>query len=382
MAPPLPRLAFYAPLKHPDHPVPSGERRVARLLLSALKDAGFEPVVVSTLRSLDKTGDPDKQEALRQEADNEAARLEQALRNDPPALWFTYHHYYKAPDLLGPLVAATFNIPYVLAEASHAPKRLAGPWARFADLTLSAIQDADLIYMMSKRDQPMLETARDGAHGLITLAPFLEVEAQQGDVNPAPPPRDTAMPVRLVTVAMMRQGDKLASYQILAEALKALPAHLNWTLDIIGDGPCRSPIEAFFEPVKNQVAFKGQIDDPLVIKAQLQAADLFVWPGVGEAYGMAYLEAQAAGTPVAALDYLGVQTVVTQGKSGWLAPHEASDPSAEYSHLLASLIQRPDDLTKAGSTARQHVLDHHSATAAATCLKTTLGPLIAKRALS
>jgi hypothetical protein len=31
------RIAFHAPLKPPDHPVPSGDRLVGRLLMAALK---------------------------------------------------------------------------------------------------------------------------------------------------------------------------------------------------------------------------------------------------------------------------------------------------------------------------------------------------------
>ena len=34
------RMAFYAPLKAPDHPTPSGDRRMARLLIQALEAAG------------------------------------------------------------------------------------------------------------------------------------------------------------------------------------------------------------------------------------------------------------------------------------------------------------------------------------------------------
>ena len=36
------RVAFYSPLKPPDHPVPSGDRRMARLLIQALELAGNE----------------------------------------------------------------------------------------------------------------------------------------------------------------------------------------------------------------------------------------------------------------------------------------------------------------------------------------------------
>ena len=36
-------VAFYAPMKAPDHPAPSGDRTMARLLLKALVKAGFRP---------------------------------------------------------------------------------------------------------------------------------------------------------------------------------------------------------------------------------------------------------------------------------------------------------------------------------------------------
>ena len=45
------RIAFYAPLKAPTHPVPSGDRRMARLLMAALEAGGHHVTLASTLRS-------------------------------------------------------------------------------------------------------------------------------------------------------------------------------------------------------------------------------------------------------------------------------------------------------------------------------------------
>ena len=44
-------VAFYAPMKPPDHPVPSGDRRMARLLMQALAHAGHRVVLASRFRS-------------------------------------------------------------------------------------------------------------------------------------------------------------------------------------------------------------------------------------------------------------------------------------------------------------------------------------------
>jgi hypothetical protein len=50
-------LAFYAPLKSPDHPTPSGDRRMARALVDALGRTGRQVEIACRLRSYDLTGD-------------------------------------------------------------------------------------------------------------------------------------------------------------------------------------------------------------------------------------------------------------------------------------------------------------------------------------
>ncbi len=63
------------------------------------------------------------------------------------------------------------------------------------------------------------------------LEPFIDITAYR-DISRRSSSR------RIVTVAMMRPGDKLESYRLLARALERI-AHLPWTISIAGDGPCR-----------------------------------------------------------------------------------------------------------------------------------------------
>ena len=52
------QIAFYAPLKAPTHPVPSGDREMARNLKAAMAlDGRAEVVLASTLRTRDGAGD-------------------------------------------------------------------------------------------------------------------------------------------------------------------------------------------------------------------------------------------------------------------------------------------------------------------------------------
>src|SRR5271157_147469 len=172
------RLAFYAPMKPPGHPTPSGDRRMARLLVRALEEAGHEVELASEFRSREPTGNPARQSAIADQAGREAARLIAAYAALPPAgrpkAWFTYHVYYKAPDWIGPRVAAALSIPYFLAEASLAPKRAGGPWAIGHQATLAAIGAADRLFVINPADRPcLLEAVSDPAR-LVDLPAFLD----------------------------------------------------------------------------------------------------------------------------------------------------------------------------------------------------------------
>ena len=148
------RIAFYAPLKSPDHPVPSGDRQIARALLRALDDAHHDTLIASRLRSFDKHGDAHRQARLQRIGARMAARIVRRWRTTtpPPEVWLTYHVYHKAPDLIGPVVSRELGIPYVAVEASVTPRQREGPWARGHALAIDAIRRADTIICINPRD--------------------------------------------------------------------------------------------------------------------------------------------------------------------------------------------------------------------------------------
>jgi glycosyltransferase involved in cell wall biosynthesis len=230
--------------------------------------------------------------------------------------------------LLGPPIARHALIAYVTAEASFAGKRDNDAWAPFQRTVKDAVKQAAVNFCMTPID-------RDGLLRLVrqervcSLPPFIDTTAFA-----LPPQVQSAGPVRLVTTAMMRPGVKLDSYRIVAGALHQLD-RLDWTLRIIGDGPERAQVEALFGKLPaSRVAFMGELARAQVIE-QLHDSDLFVWPGIGEAYGLAYLEAQACGVPVCALASQGVPSVVRDGVSGLLAPDGDVD---QFTTNLARLI--------------------------------------------
>ena len=364
-------VAFYAPLKSPNHPLPSGDRTMARLLMKALDRAGYPPVLASELRTLDKAGDRELQEKLRRQALEEADRLIAHYRALPeamrPVLWFTYHVYYKAPDWIGPRVAEALGIPYTIAEGSRAAKRAQGPWALGHEGAEAALDRADAVFVMTAHDREALEMARPNHQALIDLPPFLDL--REWPASNARLSRTTEP--RLLTVAMMREGDKLASYRILAAALERLQ-YLPWTLDIVGDGEARGEIARLFSPMAQRVRFHGQVENRIDLAAFYAAADLFVWPAVNEAYGMVLLEAQALGCAVVAGAYGGVASVVRDGETGRLTP---PGDRAAFAEALGELLQDRERLHRLGANASRFVREERDLDQAALRLRNALEPL-------
>nr|WP_279306682.1 glycosyltransferase family 4 protein [Microvirga solisilvae] len=337
-------------MKSPNHPLPSGDRTMARLLMKALDTAGFAPHLASEIRTFDRHGDRRVQENLKQQSFAEASRLIAHYRALPeeqqPALWFTYHVYYKAPDWIGPLVSKALNIPYVIAEGSRAAKRAHGPWAFAHEGAEEALDQADAIFVMTAKDRKALEASRPPHQALIDLPPF--IDAQEW---PEPVSRRNQDAPKLLTVAMMREGDKLASYRILSQALDRI-TDLSWSLDIVGDGEAKAEVERFFSPLGNRVRFAGKIERKADLAAYYEGADLFVWPAVNEAYGMVLLEAQFFGCPVLAGDFGGVASVVKHGQTGMLtAPGDAE----AFAQALRRCLKDREELRRLGLEAKRFI---------------------------
>jgi glycosyltransferase involved in cell wall biosynthesis len=347
------RIAFYAPLKSPEHPVPSGDRRMARLLIEALQLARHEVELACSLSSRDGSGDAANQLEIKARATALAQRLVQAYRARPaaqrPQLWFTYHLYHKAPDWIGPLVALALGIPYVVAEASVAEKRKGGPWDLGYRAAIEALKRARLVIGISGADRAgVLPHVADPAR-LVALAPFLDRAAyEKAADNREACRRSLSTRYRLSTrwpwllaVGMLRFGAKLESYRLLAKALEQVDA-APYTLIVVGDGPARVEVRQLFEPFGQQVVMVGQEPEGQ-IAAWCAAADLMVWPAIDEAYGMALLEAQASGLPVVAGASGGVPEIVRHERTGLVAPPgDAAAFAAAVNVLLADPDKRED----------------------------------------
>lgn len=342
---------------------------MARALMAALAAAGHSLHVASSFRSLDLTGDSQRQARLAALGHRLAERFLRGVRRRSipcPELWFTYHLYHKAPDWLGPAICRSLGIPYLAAEASHAPKQRGGPWHEGYKASEDAIRQAAAVLPVTRRDAEALRLLVP-ARRLRPLPAFLEDIAPYTEASRGRALHRDALAVQfgldrdrpwLLAVAMMRAGAKLASYRQLATALEAL-CERDWQLLVVGDGPARGEVErAFRRHAAHRVVFCGR--QPVsALPAFYAAADMLVWPAVNEAICLVLLEAQATGLPVVACDHGGVSEIVRDRETGLVC--QPDDPVA----LAAAVRELMDDaalhrkLRESGPrvVAREHSLD-------------------------
>jgi len=361
------RIAFYSPIAKPSDTIPSGISRVGALLVQALQAAGHTVDTPPLPRSYEGKGDATRQTHIFSECENAAVNYLEAIalgRESRPDLWFSYHVYYKSPDWIGPHVAKTLGIPYVIAEGSHAPKREHGPWSLGHAGTTKALQAADRLLAMTNFDRVCLEwIAKDRVRD---LKPF---------IDPAPfisgPP--AACRGKLLTaVGMMRNERKRMSFELLAKAVRLLP-DLELNLEMIGDGAYRSEIERMFLPALSghTIYFSGASthrDMPM----HLNASAVLAWPGIGEAYGLIYLEAQAAGQAIVACRDRGVPDVVRENETALLS--EPGDVAAYAANLRRVLTDEPLR-ERLGTQGQAFVKAERGVTAAARTLRHILAEL-------
>ncbi|MEL7100544.1 MAG: glycosyltransferase family 4 protein [Pseudomonadota bacterium] len=334
-------IAVYAPLKSPNHPVPSGDRTMGRALMAALYTAGVEPRLVSELRLYDKDGQREMQDALMNSAKDEIARLLTHPDSGQWRAWLTYHNYYKAPDLIGPAVCSALHIPYLQVESTRARKRLTGPWAPFAEAAEAASDAAAVIFHLTARDGAALHAYAPPGQRIEHLPPFLNRSAL---------PQPAACDGPMLAVGMLRPGDKLASYTLIAEVLHLLDG--EWRLDIIGSGAAQAEVAALMAPFGSRVRMLGRVE-PDEMDAHYARAGLLLWPGVNEAFGLSYLEAQAHGLPVVAQDRPGVRDVV----AAELVPEPLG--AAGLARRVQDLLSDPEMRHNAGAVGREAVAARH-----------------------
>ena len=107
--------------------------------------------------------------------------------------------------------------------------------------------------------------------------------------------------------------------EVAIEAAAAAGRHIK----VVGSGP---ELARLRDRYRSGAEFLGRVDDRQLVDLYAEAAALVV-PNVEE-FGIASVEAQAAGRPVVAVDAGGARETVVHGRTGWLVAGDGPAPLA------------------------------------------------------
>lgn len=144
----------------------------------------------------------------------------------------------------------------------------------------------------------------------------------------------------VVTVARLAAIDRYKGHDAILGAAALLKDHLNLACLIVGEGDDRPRLEALARElgVSDRAVFAGWIADE-DLPACYALGEVYAMPSRGEGFGIAFLEAQAAGRPVVALRAGGAPEALRHGETGLLLNRDDAETVAG---AIQTLLDDPD----------------------------------------
>jgi glycosyltransferase involved in cell wall biosynthesis len=260
-------------------------------------------------------------------------------------------HFAHTPASVARYAAALLGRPFTIS--AHAKDI----WTSNDWELAEKLQGADWTVTCTASGQAHLESLAQGAkvhlcyHGLdLSRFPAPDRPASPQDGS------DPADPVRLLTIgrAVPKKG-----FDILLDALAALPAGLNWRLTHIGGGDELAGLKAQARRLglEARIDWLGARTQQQVLAAYRQA-DLFALASRRTADGdrdglpNVIVEAASQALAIVATNLSGIPEFVEDGRNGLLV---APDDSAALAAALAQLITQPQQRARLGAAARARV---------------------------
>ncbi|HSD80471.1 MAG TPA: glycosyltransferase [Solirubrobacteraceae bacterium] len=274
---------------------------------------------------------------------------------------------WAAPTLAVALRRLRARFPFDLVHAHNAvPAADAVLRARTAAPLVVSEHGADVFHTAPRHAAGRTATERAFARARLVLANSRGIERACRALGATrtrvlrlgtdlPPARLAATrppgPPTLVTVAHLvgrkRHADVLRALWLLRDR------HPDLRYLVVGDGPEREPLQRLASDlgVAPRVEFAGQLphDDAL---ARAREGTLFVMPSVDEAFGVAYVEAMAAGVPaIAAAGEPGPEEIARAGDGiRFVAPADIESLAGELDALLGDEVERAQLARRARAT--------------------------------
>lgn len=239
------------------------------------------------------------------------------------------HTHNTAPQLFAAIGSVLCSVALCTTEHNTSNRRRGWKWYATIDRWMYS-RYKTVICISDKTEENLRNFIHDDSDKFKTIYNGIDTrkyhEAHPVDLKS----RYEGCQTALIQVAGFRyQKDQ----DTVIKAMKSLPESVH--LFLVGDGPRRQFLENLIETLKlnDRVHLLGIRSD---VAGLLKGADMAVMSSHWEGFGLAAVEAMAAGLPVIATDIDGLAQVV--GDAGVLFEH---DNAARLAHEISSLIDNP-----------------------------------------
>lgn len=143
---------------------------------------------------------------------------------------------------------------------------------------------------------------------------------------------------------------------LLIDTLEHLPdtKEASYRLAVVGDGPMKNTLQDLAaRGAEGRVHHLEHVEDRQELARLYAACDVFVHPNPREPFGIAPLEAMAAGLPLVAPAQGGVQTYASRDNA-WLTSPDGSSFAAAIRSALSDPTERADRVRRAKHTAAEY----------------------------
>ncbi|MHA6513704.1 glycosyltransferase [Tessaracoccus sp. Z1128] len=253
-------------------------------------------------------------------------------------------HAHLFPSLYWTALAPT-TVPKVLTEHSTSNRRAHKSWLQPVDRWI--YRRFDRVFAISQgAAEHLATTQRHPAEAFPVVLNGIDGELLKHSAARRPGEQ------RIISVSSLdnRRKDLLRAVEVLVH----LPAA---TLTIVGDGPDRPAIEshATSRGVSDRLTLAGQRSD---VADYLRRHDVFLSSSRIEGFGIAAVEAMAAGLPVVAPDIPGIREVVTHERTGLLYDRgDDAEPTRSLTRLFHDVPLADGLATAARADAARFTID-------------------------
>jgi glycosyltransferase involved in cell wall biosynthesis len=165
-------------------------------------------------------------------------------------------------------------------------------------------------------------------------------------------PVDPALRVGDPQLVLVGRLVRFKGHRFALDALSRLaPKHPTLKLVIVGSGPIEGEIREQVRSLglEERVVFTGNKPNA---REYMRASDIVLVPSLSEGFGLVFLEAFDAGTPVVAFDVPAGREILEHGRSGILVPPY---DVAAYADAIDSLLANPAERRRLAEGGRERL---------------------------